>query len=162
MCGTFSDLLKISLSSCSDTNWPRLATKRVEQGALLTAMFGWDEGEPTGDASAGEGRKWGSDACIDVSVVGCGRDMGACKTETETTIFHHYPLLPSASIPRQFLFYFVRYLELMTTFSFVCLFQFFFNKGVQYLGEEFLYCGVDSIFAFFFKKEDFFLYLVTF
>lgn len=123
MCGTFSDLLKISLSSCSDTNWPRLATKRVEQGALLTAMFGWDEGEPTGDASAGEGRKWGSDACIDVSVVGCGRDMGACKTETETTIFHHYPLLPSASIPRQFLFYFVRYLELMTTFSFVCFFS---------------------------------------
>lgn len=46
---------------------------------MLTAMFGWDEGEPTGDASAGEGKKWGSDACIDVSVVGCGRDMGAWK-----------------------------------------------------------------------------------
>lgn len=74
-----SNLLKMSLSSCSDTNWPRFATNKVEQGALLTAMFGWDEGEPTGDASAGEGRKWGSDACIDVSVVGCGRDMGACK-----------------------------------------------------------------------------------
>ena len=92
-------------------NWPRLATKRVEQGALLTAMFGWDEGEPTGDASAGEGRKWGSDACIDVSVVGCGRDMGACEKKTETTIFHRYPL-PFVSIV-------FCHLELLI-FSFVC------------------------------------------
>lgn len=68
----------MSLSSCSDTNWPRLATNRVEHGALLTAMFGCDEGDPTGDANAGDGKKCGSDACIDVKVVGCGRDIGAC------------------------------------------------------------------------------------
>ena len=59
----------------------------MEQGALLTAMFGCEEGEPTGDASAGEGRKWGSDACIDVSVVGCGRDMGAWKENRKNTDF---------------------------------------------------------------------------
>lgn len=52
-----SDLLKMSFSSCSDTNWPRFATKRVEHCALLTAMFGCDEGDPTGDASAGDGKK---------------------------------------------------------------------------------------------------------
>ena len=75
------------MSSCSDTNWPRFATNRVEQGALLTAMFGCEEGEPTGDASAGEGRKWGSDACIDVSVVGCGRDIGAWKENRKNTDF---------------------------------------------------------------------------
>lgn len=51
-----SDLLKMSFSSCSDTNWPRFATKRVEHCAL-PAMFGCDEGDPTGDASAGDGRK---------------------------------------------------------------------------------------------------------
>lgn len=52
-----SNLLNMSFSSCSDTNWPRFATKRVEHCALLTAMFGCDEGDPTGDASAGDGRK---------------------------------------------------------------------------------------------------------
>lgn len=70
--------MKISLSSCSETNWPRLATKRVEQGALLTAMLGCEDDEPTGEARAGEGKKCGSEACSDVRVVGCGRDIDAC------------------------------------------------------------------------------------
>jgi hypothetical protein len=70
--------LKISLSSCSDTNWPRLATKSVEQGALLTAMLGWEEEEPTGEASAGEGKKCGSEAWMEVRVVGCWSEIGAC------------------------------------------------------------------------------------
>lgn len=30
-------LANISLSSCSDTNWPRLATNSVEQGALAAS-----------------------------------------------------------------------------------------------------------------------------
>lgn len=51
----------------------------MEHGALLTAIFGCDEGDPTGDANAGDGKKCGSDACIDVKVVGCGKDIGACN-----------------------------------------------------------------------------------
>lgn len=50
----------------------------MEHGALLTAIFGCDDGDPTGDANAGDGKKCGSDACIDVKVVGCGKDIGAC------------------------------------------------------------------------------------
>lgn len=57
-----TNLLKISLSSCSETNWPKLATNRVEQGALLTAMLGCEDEEPTGDAKAGEGKKCGNEA----------------------------------------------------------------------------------------------------
>lgn len=72
-----TNLLNISFSSCSDTNCPRFATKSVEQGALLTAILGCDDDDPTGDASAGEGKKCGNDAWIDVKVVGCGRDIGA-------------------------------------------------------------------------------------
>lgn len=49
----------------------------MEQGALLTAMLGCDDDEPTGDANAGDGKKCGNDAWIDVKVVGCGNDMGA-------------------------------------------------------------------------------------
>ena len=71
--------MKISLSSCSETNCPRLATNRVEQGALLTAaILGWDDDEPTGDANAGDCKKCGSEACIDVNAVGCGMDICAC------------------------------------------------------------------------------------
>lgn len=51
-------LANISFSSCSETNCPRLATNRVEHGAALTPIPGWEEGdEPTGEASAGDGRK---------------------------------------------------------------------------------------------------------
>lgn len=50
-------LLNISFSSCSETNWPKLATKSVEQGGLLTPKPGWEDDEPTGDARAGLGRK---------------------------------------------------------------------------------------------------------
>ena len=71
-------LLNISLSSCSETNWPKLATNKVEQGALLTAIFGCDDEEPTGDANAGDGKKCGNEACIDVNVVGCCKDIWAC------------------------------------------------------------------------------------
>ena len=48
----FTYLAKISLSSCSDTNCPKLATNKVEHGAL--ADIGWLGGwlltpfEPTG------------------------------------------------------------------------------------------------------------------
>lgn len=69
--------MKISVSSCSETNCPRFATKRVEHGALLTAILGWDDDDPTGEARAGDGKKCGKDACIDVNVVGCGKDIGA-------------------------------------------------------------------------------------
>jgi hypothetical protein len=73
-------LLKTSLSSCSDTNWPRLATNRVEQGALFNPTPGCDEDEPTGEASAGDGKKCGRDAWIDVrAAVGCGMDSGGCR-----------------------------------------------------------------------------------
>lgn len=41
-------------------------------------MLGCDDEEPTGDANAGDGKKCGNEACIDVNVVGCGSDMGAC------------------------------------------------------------------------------------
>lgn len=63
-------LLKISFSSCSDTNCPRLATKSVEQGGF----GGCDAAEPTGDAKPGDGKKCGNDAWMDVSAVGCGID----------------------------------------------------------------------------------------
>lgn len=79
-----SDLLKISLSSCSETNCPRLATNKVLHGAVLTPIPGCDEGlEPTGDASAGEGKKCGNEAaCIAVSAaVGWGIDSGGCRKE---------------------------------------------------------------------------------
>lgn len=79
--GGGTHLANISLSSCSDTNWPRLATNRVEQGALA-ARGGFGAGLPpvlpTGLASAGLGKKWfaGSpaDTCIDAGCIadGCG------------------------------------------------------------------------------------------
>lgn len=69
--------MKISVSSCSETNCPRFATKRVEHGALLTAILGCEDDEPTGDANCGDCRKWGRDACIDVNAVGCWRDIDA-------------------------------------------------------------------------------------
>lgn len=75
-----TDLPNISLSSCSDTNCPRFATKSVEQGGLLTPIPGWDEDEPTGEASAGLGKKCGREAaCTEVSAVGWGIDIGGCE-----------------------------------------------------------------------------------
>lgn len=77
-CGFMTNtyLLNISLSSCSDTNCPRLATKSVEQGALLTPIPGWEEDDPTGEAKAGLGKKCGRDAaCTEVKAVGCGIDI---------------------------------------------------------------------------------------
>lgn len=53
-------LAKISLSSCSETNWPRLATNNVEHGALAASGgFGCCDVpfELTGLAKAGEGKK---------------------------------------------------------------------------------------------------------
>lgn len=48
----------MSLISCSDTNWPRLATNRVEHGLIpFIPCEGGDD--PTGEGRAGEGRKWG-------------------------------------------------------------------------------------------------------
>lgn len=44
-----SYLPKRSLSSCSETNWPRLATKSVEQGGVDEL----EVAEPTGLAKAG-------------------------------------------------------------------------------------------------------------
>lgn len=56
-----SYLAKISFSSCSDTNWPRLATKSVEQGALAAngGLGGCEPpaDDPTGLARAGLGKK---------------------------------------------------------------------------------------------------------
>lgn len=54
-------LAKSSLSSCSETNCPRLATNSVEQGAFAArgGFGGWEPPlEPTGLARAGLGRKW--------------------------------------------------------------------------------------------------------
>lgn len=74
-------LAKISLSSCSDTNWPKLATKRVEHGAFAAnGGFGCCAPvEPTGLAKAGLGKKWPggnpADTCIDC---GCIAD-GCCR-----------------------------------------------------------------------------------
>lgn len=74
-------LAKISLSSCSETNCPRLATNRVEHGAFAAnGGFGCCAPvEPTGLAKAGLGKKWpgGSpaDTCIDC---GCIAD-GCCN-----------------------------------------------------------------------------------
>lgn len=74
-------LAKISLSSCSDTNCPKLATNRVEHGAFAAnGGFGCCAPvEPTGLAKAGLGKKWpgGSpaDTCIDC---GCIAD-GCCN-----------------------------------------------------------------------------------
>lgn len=57
-----SYLAKISFSSCSETNWPKLATKSVEHGALaaIGGLGGcWEPPfEPTGLANAGLGKKW--------------------------------------------------------------------------------------------------------
>lgn len=55
-------LEKTSLSSCSDTNCPKLATNSVEQGAFA-ANGGFDGcaglfEEPTGLAKAGLDKKW--------------------------------------------------------------------------------------------------------
>lgn len=75
-----TNLAKISLSSCSDTNWPKFATKSVEQGGLLTPNPGWEDDDPTGEAKAGLGRKCGKDAaCTEVRAVGCGNDIGGCN-----------------------------------------------------------------------------------
>lgn len=71
-----TNLLNISFSSCSETNWPKLATNSVEHGALLTPSPGCDDDEPTGDAKAGLGKKCGNEAWIDVSAVGWGSDIG--------------------------------------------------------------------------------------
>lgn len=51
-----TDLLKISLSSCSDTNWPKLATKSVEHGAA-EGTGGIGAPTPAGDPNAGAGSK---------------------------------------------------------------------------------------------------------
>lgn len=53
MCCKADVLPKRSLSSCSETNCPRFATKSVEQGGVPAAAAAEDEVEPTGDASAG-------------------------------------------------------------------------------------------------------------
>lgn len=65
-------LAKISLSSCSDTNWPKLATNNVEHGAFAAnGGFGCCDVplELTGLARAGEGKKWPggrpAEICID-------------------------------------------------------------------------------------------------
>lgn len=89
-------LANISLSSCSDTNWPRLATNSVEHGPVLTPIPCWEEGdEPTGEARAGDGRKCGSEACMAVNAaVGCGMDKGGCKHcllyKLKHSIEHYY------------------------------------------------------------------------
>lgn len=51
-----TDLLNISLSSCSETNWPRLATKRVEQGAA-EGTGGMGGPTPAGEPRAGAGSR---------------------------------------------------------------------------------------------------------
>lgn len=86
-----SYLPKISLSSCSETNWPRLATKSVEHGPLEPLLHcagpllapGWEHVDPTGEARAGEGRKWGmEEACIELrAAVGWGIESGCCKID---------------------------------------------------------------------------------
>jgi hypothetical protein len=77
MFGVFTNLANISFNSCSDTNWPRFATKSVEQGGLLTPKPGCEDDDPTGEAKAGLGRKCGKDAaCTEVRAVGCGKDIG--------------------------------------------------------------------------------------
>lgn len=53
MCCKADVLPKRSLSSCSETNCPKLATNSVEQGGVPAAAAAEDEVEPTGDASAG-------------------------------------------------------------------------------------------------------------
>lgn len=58
----YTYLEKTSLSSCSDTNCPKLATNSVEQGAFA-ANGGFDGcvglfEEPTGLAKAGLDKKW--------------------------------------------------------------------------------------------------------
>lgn len=74
-------LAKISLSSCSDTNCPKLATNSVEHGAFAASGgFGCCAPvEPTGLAKAGLGKKWPggkpADTCIDC---GCIAD-GCCN-----------------------------------------------------------------------------------
>lgn len=75
-----TNLPKISFSSCSETNWPRFATKSVEHGGLFTPIPGCEDEDPTGDAKAGLGKKCGNDAaCTEVRAVGCGKDIGGCK-----------------------------------------------------------------------------------
>lgn len=82
-----SYLAKISFSSCSDTNWPRLATNSVEQGALAASggLGGWccEPPEPTGLARVGLGKKWRvpADTCIVVGWMAAGWviDMWGCN-----------------------------------------------------------------------------------
>lgn len=120
-----TDLLKISLSSCSDTNCPRLATKRVEQGALVpppppvalpppaaaaaaaataaaAAKPGCDDEEPTGLARAGLGRKWGRDPWMDVNAAaaaGCGIDNGGCQDTNKHTTSYNVIQLSDYRVP---------------------------------------------------------------
>lgn len=75
-----TNLAKISLSSCSETNCPKLATNNVEQGELLTPIPGCEDDEPTGEAKAGLGRKWGNDvAWTEVRAVGCDNVIDGWK-----------------------------------------------------------------------------------
>lgn len=75
-------LAKISFNSCSETNCPKLATNKVEHGALAAkGGFGCCDVpvEPTGLANAGLGKKWPggkpADTCI---CCGCIAD-GCCN-----------------------------------------------------------------------------------
>lgn len=46
-------------------------------------MLGCEDDEPTGEAKAGLGKKWGNDAaCTEVRAVGCGSDKGGWKLVT--------------------------------------------------------------------------------
>ena len=82
-----TNLANISFNSCSDTNWPKFATKSVEQGGLLTPKPGCEDDDPTGEAKAGLGRKCGKDAaCTEVRAVGCGKDIGGCKQNHISTL----------------------------------------------------------------------------
>lgn len=85
-----SHLAKISFSSCSETNWPRLATNRVEQGALAASggLGGcgccWlpPVDDPTGLARAGLGKKWRGGipacTCIEAGCMAAGWVMDMC------------------------------------------------------------------------------------
>lgn len=87
-------LAKISLSSCSDTNCPKLATKSVEHGAFAAnGGFGCCAPvEPTGLAKAGLGKKWPggnpADTCIDCGCIadGCCRVIWFWKIEKNHVI----------------------------------------------------------------------------
>ena len=99
-------------------------------------MLGCDDEEPTGDANAGDGKKCGSDACIDVSVVGWGRDIGACWQKSLLLL-----LLLLFLIIEKILFYF----SLHGTF---CFFFFWFSISFVSLFYDFkticLICNFES------------------